>query len=208
MFEKMALCGFAMLGVLLVGCGDSSAETGEDQNVTTGAFSICRPDASSPCTPAPGSDLRKEISDLLRSSISADLETDGVAPKDGAVKFVFKHLLVQNSHAYVSATIVRADGRTNFDLTGTKYDGKPSTVQALLDLESGSEFTHQIGIGLEPKHFACAFVNHDFEFQAPGAYPGANMGRDCRANPPNGVTGGIDKDANGDLTCHGPECAG
>jgi hypothetical protein len=194
---------------VLVGCGGSG---GDDTESGDGALSApaasastCKAESHTACTPQ--GQLRSSIADLLRFSISDDLAKNGVSPKDSDVKFVFKTLLIENSHIYAAATIMRGDDVTAFDLTGTKFAGKPNTVQSLMEVESGSEFTHAIGIGLDPAKFACAFKSNNFDGQAPGMYPGKDMLNDCKANPMDGVTN-VDTDANGQLNCHGAGCAG
>jgi hypothetical protein len=110
---------------LVVGCGGSdSGQTGDDQNVTAGAFVGCTAEQATACTPDVGSDLRKGISDLLRYSIMEDLKRNGVPPNPNDVKFVFKTLRIQTSHIYAAATIMRADGTTNYDFSGTPSEGK------------------------------------------------------------------------------------
>jgi hypothetical protein len=181
MIRKLAGCVFGLVFVFAAGCGQSDEATGEGAGSALSSGQ-CTEQSTTPCTPAVGTPLRSSIADLLRFSISGDLSKNGVAPGDNDVKFVFKTLLIENAHIYAAATIMRGDGTTPFDMTGTKFAGKPNTVQSLMEVESGSEFTHQIGIGLDTKKFACAFVEARFDGEAPGMYPG-DMRADCAANP-------------------------
>jgi hypothetical protein len=167
------------LSLLAAACSGGTHDA-TDSSEGAATASSCRDTSPTPCTPAVGSDLRKGIADLLRFSLSGDLSKNGVEPGDADVKFVFKTMLIQQSHIYAAATIMRGDGTTPFDLTGTKLAGKSNTVQSLMEVESGSEFSHQIGIGLDPKAFACDFVNANFDVQAPQIYQG-NMKSDCAA---------------------------
>jgi hypothetical protein len=179
MFSKQ-LVGLVGLGLFAVAC--SSAPAGDATDSATGAASSgCEATSKTACTPAPGSQLRTGIADLLRFSIKSDLAKNGVEPADADIKFVFKTMLIQNEHISIAAKIMKGDGTTNFDMTGTKFEGRPNTVQSLLEVESGSEFSHAIGISLEQKQFACNFVEAHFDGQAPGMYQG-DMKADCDAS--------------------------
>lgn len=180
------LCFCATLSLAGLACSSSSTEEDTDAQESNATASPCTSiDSPFACTPAPGSPLRKQISNHLRGLVREDLTRYGRAPSDAEIVFVYDTLLVQRGVFIAAARIVGADQVTPFDFRGTQYErqaGFQNSVKAVVNLRESFEFFHDIGEGNDFRRSACSFV--ELPTIPSGLYPAATNGslpsNDCR----------------------------